>query len=53
MTAGSTVKPVPPVRRFADVVRHLVQVMLRYAMRGEDRIAAILARAVYRPALRT
>jgi transposase InsO family protein len=53
MTVGSTVKPVPPVRRFADVVRHLVQVMLRYAMRGEDRIAAILARAGWKISARS
>jgi transposase InsO family protein len=44
-TVGVTVKPIPPVRRFADVVRHLVQTMGRLGFGGEDLIAAILARA--------
>jgi len=44
-TVGSTVKPVPPVRRFADVVEGLGQTMLRLGFGGDDMISAILARA--------
>ena len=44
-TVGSTVKPVPPVRRFADVVRSTVQAMARAGFGGEDRIAQVLVRA--------
>jgi transposase InsO family protein len=44
-TVGSTVEPVPPVRRFADTVRSTVQLMVRAGFGGEDMIAQTLARA--------
>jgi len=44
-TAGSTVAPVPPVRRAADVVRHLAQRMAALGLGGQDLCARILARA--------
>ncbi len=52
-TVGSLLKPVPPVRRYADVVRHLVQTMDRLGFRGAGTIAAILARAGWRLARET
>lgn len=42
---GSTLKPVPPVRRAADVLRALVQTMTRLGMGGQDLVARTLARA--------
>jgi hypothetical protein len=44
-TAGSTVTPLPPVRRAADVVRATAQTMARLRFGGEDMIARVLARA--------
>jgi transposase InsO family protein len=44
-TIGSLLKPQPPVRRFADVVRHLVQTMAASGFGGNERIAQTLARA--------
>ena len=42
---GSTVKPVPPVRRFADAVRTTIDLMARSGFGGEDSIALTLAGA--------
>jgi hypothetical protein len=47
-TVGSAVKPIPPVRRFADVVRATVALMARCGFGGEDTIALVLARAGWR-----
>jgi len=44
-TVGSLVKPIPPVRRIADAVRHLVQTMKAAGFEGKDTIARFLARA--------
>lgn len=44
-TVGSTVKPTPPIVRFADVVRNLIKTMLGLGVGGEDLIAQTLARA--------
>jgi transposase InsO family protein len=44
---------VPPIRRYADVVRHLVQLMERLGFGGADTIAATLARAGWRLARET
>ena len=44
-TVGSTVKPVPPVRRFADAVRATIDLMARSGVGGEDLIALTLAGA--------
>jgi len=44
-TAGSTVKPQPPIRRAADVVHLVAQNMVRLAYGGQDMIARILASA--------
>ena len=44
-SVGSLVKPTPPVRRLADVVRATVQTMVRLGFGGEDMIAQVLARA--------
>lgn len=52
-TAGSMVKPIPPVRRFADVVRHVVHVMDLAGFGGNDSIARHLARAGVKLASRT
>jgi len=52
-TVGSTVKPVPPIRRFADCVRRLVQLMQRLGFGGEDLVAMTLARAGFRLAPRS
>jgi hypothetical protein len=41
-TVGSTVKPVPPLMRLADVGRSLVQSMLRLGFGGEDLVAQVL-----------
>jgi hypothetical protein len=38
-TVGSTVKSIPPITRFADVGRNLVQTMLRLKFGGEDLFA--------------
>jgi transposase InsO family protein len=52
-TVGVTVKPIPPVRRFADVARHIVQTMARLGFGGEDLIAATLARAGWKISARS
>jgi transposase InsO family protein len=52
-TVGVNVKPIPPVRRFADVVRRLVQTMARLGFGGEDLIAATLARAGWKISARS
>jgi hypothetical protein len=52
-TVGVDVKPFPPVRRFADVVRQLVQTMTRLGFGGEDLIAATLARAGWKISARS
>jgi transposase InsO family protein len=44
-TVGSSVQPTPPVRRAADVVRHLVQNMATLGFGGADQVARIVARA--------
>jgi transposase InsO family protein len=52
-TVGSTVKPVPPVRRAADVVRTTVQALERYGFGGSQRIAQVLAHAGWKVATRS
>jgi transposase InsO family protein len=52
-TVGSLLKPLPPVRRYADVVRHLVQLMDRVGFGGADKVGATLARAGWRLARET
>jgi transposase InsO family protein len=52
-TVGSTVKPVPPVTRFGDSVRALLQLVMRLRVGGEDLVAATLARAGWRLAPRS
>ncbi|MGE0455589.1 MAG: DDE-type integrase/transposase/recombinase [Vicinamibacteria bacterium] len=52
-TVGVTVAPVPPIRRFQDSVRRLVQLMARARIGGEDMIAAVLARAGWRLSARS
>jgi len=52
-TAGSTVKPTPPIRRAADVVRATIQTMARLGFGGEDMIARVLARAGWRVSARS
>ena len=47
-TVGSLVRPTPPVRRYADVVRHLVQTMSSAGFAGCRQIAQTLARAGWR-----
>jgi hypothetical protein len=43
-TVGSLLEPVPPVRRFADVVRHVVQSLTLAGFPGDGSVAAHLAR---------
>ncbi|HET6896737.1 MAG TPA: transposase family protein, partial [Vicinamibacteria bacterium] len=52
-TAGSTVKPIPPVRRAADVVHSMVQVMTRMGFGGQDLLARVLARAGWQVSARS
>jgi transposase InsO family protein len=52
-TVGSLLTPLPPVRRYADVVRHVVQLMDRVGFGGAEKIAATLARAGWRLARET
>lgn len=52
-TIGSTVKPQPPVRRFADVVRGVVQAMGVAGFGGDETIAMTLARAGWKLSKRT
>ena len=46
--AATPARPTPPVRRFADVVRHLIQTMDRGGVGGNTLIARTLARAGWR-----
>jgi transposase InsO family protein len=50
---GSAVKPTPPVRRAADVVRHLAQRMAAAGFGGSDMIARVLARAGWKVSARS
>lgn len=52
-TIGSLIKPQPPVRRFADIVRYLVQTMALSGFGGNKRIAQTLARAGWKLASET
>ena len=52
-TAGSTVKPVPPLRRAADVVRALAGRMAALGFGGQDLVARILARAGWKVSARS
>ncbi len=52
-TVGSLVKPEPPVRRYSDVVRQLVQTMPLAGFGGNARIAQTLARAGWKLPKRT
>ena len=52
-TVGSLVKPVPPVRRYHDTVRHLVQTLTLAGFPGDRSLAAHLARAGWMLARRT
>jgi transposase InsO family protein len=52
-TIGSLLKPVPPVRRYADLVRHLVQTMVLAGFPGERSVALHLARAGWKLSRRT
>ncbi len=49
---GSTVKPTPPVRHAADVVRSTIQAMTRLGLGGQDLMTRILARAGWRVSAR-
>jgi len=50
---GSLAKPVPPVTRFNDATRHLVQMMARFGFGGAQMIASHLALAGFRIAEKT
>ncbi len=52
-TVGSLVKPTPPVRRFADIVRSVVQSLTLTAFPGDASVAAFLARAGWKLSRRT
>jgi hypothetical protein len=52
-TVGSTVKPIPPVRRYNDTVQHLTQVMAAFGFAGYGDIARHLAHAGWRVARTT
>jgi transposase InsO family protein len=52
-TVGSTVKPVPPITRFADVVRATIEAMGRLGFGGDDLTALTLARAGWRLSARS
>ncbi len=52
-TVGSLLKPDPPVRRFADVVRHVVQTLTLAGFPGDASVAASLAHAGWRLSRRT
>jgi transposase InsO family protein len=52
-TVGSLLKPDPPVRRFADVVRHVVQTLTLAGFPGDASVAASFARAGWRLSRRT
>ena len=46
-TIGKTVRPNPPIHRYADVVEHLTQALAFAGLKGERMIASTLARAGY------
>lgn len=52
-SVGSTVRPTPPVRRAADVVRSTIQAITRLGLGGQDLMARILARAGWRVSARS
>lgn len=52
-TVGCLLKPDPPVRRFADVVRHIVQTLTLAGFPGDASVAAALAHAGWRLSRRT
>jgi putative transposase len=52
-TVGSLIEPVPPVRRYDDVTRHLIQHMDEMGFGGTRTIAHTLARAGWRVSPRT
>ncbi len=52
-TVGSLLKPVPPIRRFADVVRHVVQDLTLAGLPGDRSVALHLARAGWTLSRRT
>jgi putative transposase len=52
-TVGSLVQPAPPVRRYADVVRRLLQAMALAGFGGNQLIARTLARAGWKLSSRT
>jgi transposase InsO family protein len=52
-TVGSTVKPVPPITRFADVVRATIEHMGRLGFGGGDLTALTLVRAGWRLSARS
>ncbi len=52
-TVGTLVAPTPPVRRAADVVRHIAQRLVALGMGGGDHIASVLARAGWRLSARS
>jgi len=52
-TVGSTVKPVPPVVRIADVGRRLLQSMLQIGMGGEELVSQMLACAGWKVSARS
>jgi transposase InsO family protein len=52
-TIGSLLKPVPPVRRYADVVRHLVQTMTLTGFPGDRSVVLHLGRVGWKLSRRT
>ena len=52
-TVGSLLKPIPPVRRYHDTVRHLIHTIALAGFPGDRSLAAHLARAGWKLARRT
>ena len=52
-TVGSLLEPVPPVRRYHDTVRHLVQTLTTAGFPGDRSLATHLARTGWKLARRT
>ncbi len=52
-TVGSLVKPIPPVRRFADIVRNVVHSLTLAGFPGDASVASFLARAGWKLSRRT
>jgi transposase InsO family protein len=52
-TVGSTVRPTPPVVRFADAVRSFVQAMKRFGFGSDDLLALTLVRAGWKISARS